>query len=392
MEKSIATLRIEEYQKGILVQNGLDPEKIKQFYAYHKDFSKMKTLYEDSFIRTSDDPNRTLKYAQNKWNKYLNNDISDYQDPHEYVQLKLIEESIRTSIEEFGYPFIDFPKIGTILTPNVNATVFSFPDISDKIILIRVGLLEYFTSLIKTVLILLDWELENDQLSATPNPESAISKISMNGDLLHNIFYNLGVVITNKLDIESNVNNKYYQNYMYNHLSFIRASIWRFIMGHEYAHILNGDFDNSPLMFDGTIKNPKNSRFSINYLNEFHADARGFELMNKYMIEHFQSQFTFSIIGSCLFFSGIDLLYSIIADILEFDFYKKVSLTHPNPNDRWLALAHNIYQNSPDKEQTLDALQTADRFTQIVNVIFSFREGFVKYLRGHKTYIQSAWS
>ena len=391
MNKSFATSIVEEFQKESLLRNGIDPEKIKQVYANHKDFSKMKSLYEDSFSKTSDDPTRTFRYFQEQGQKYLYNDISDYQDPHEYIILRQVEEGIRLSIKEFGYPLIDTPKIGTLFTPNVNATVYSMTNVPDKIILVRTGILEYFTDFIKTILTLIDWEVEDNQISATPNQETAIKKVYQNGDLLYSIFYSMGKVIMNELDINNNLENKHYKNYMYYHLSSIRASIWRFIMGHEYAHILNGDFNDNPLMFDGTIKNIKNSTLPLNHLREFNADARGFELMNKFMIEHGRSQFTFSIISICMFFAGIDLIYRMVGDVLETDYYKNASLTHPTPFERYTALVNNIYRNSPDKEHTMEALEVASKFGQIVEVIYHFRGGFTEELRKHKNYIKSAW-
>lgn len=350
-------------------------------------------VLKSNFEKTSSDPEKTTEYYQSISNKYLSEGITEYQDPHEYVVLRQLEEGLRNSLEEYGYKIPERPIIGSVYTPEVNAHVYRFKGIEQKIILFRAGILKYYSFYLRTLMPLMKWEETEDgeNLNCIADQNFAIEVVESNPDVLKGFYQVIRSTILNRFseELTKEKDYKYYEDYMFYHFARLRASLWSFIVGHEYGHILNGDLDDNKNMNpdDYTVGGEK---ITLSHLQEHLADLKGFEIMNREMVEVRGASFLHTMVSTCLFFAGIDLLYRTIGDVLEVE-YPSSWTTHPDPIKRWKVIQGQVYENSEDKDYSKYAIQIASNFADIVEVVYGFNGELVTSLKPYKNEIAQIW-
>ncbi|NOT61214.1 MAG: hypothetical protein HOP19_13425 [Acidobacteria bacterium] len=305
--------------------------------------------------------------------KFLEEKLSKYEDPLQYIRLRLAEEAIKTAAKEVGHNLLFSPCIGTVLSLDCNAVTLRVPGLERPLILFSLGILDFYESLVRCCVHLLKWNLNANDISYEIDTDYALNKLKNDAKITRSFQEALNNVFIAQM---TSVVNEHLQPevHMLGVDSALRGVIWHFIMGHEYGHLIHGDLNEE----------------EADWMQEYKADARGFELMcnstwqsvapNSMQKEEVPIDFYHKIIGLSVFFSGI----GIIEKASEFIFGDKgqqEKSTHPPAVERWQYLAAAIYKGSEDKELSLKTFKYANDMSNILWMLLSHSGEALRELR-----------
>lgn len=315
--------------------------------------------------------------------QYLDEDLSDYEDPYQYIRLRLVEDEIRQAAKDLGHAVPAYPRIGTIMSATFNAEVWALPGTYQRIVLFNYGILYFYEALIRCCVRLLKWKKVFQGGSGTYeiDQQHALEVIESEGVVVEFFQDVLTEVLEGELDFSKWPSFPKPEAHMTGLDSGLRNAIWLFLMGHEYGHLIHGDLDSRD----------QSEEISVKWMKEYMADARGFELMNQVVGEKYPIDFTHRVIAAALCFAGIDLIYRSVSYILDSP-YPSADSSHPPPIERWQHLSKVIYQNSEDKELSLSAFGFGSAMADIVEVLFAYSDSVHEKLRRTPDKIASGWA
>ncbi len=385
----IAKTFIEEIQKTTYINNNIDLNSVKKFIKDRNEFINNDELLLDKFRKTNNNPYLVLSNFKRMKAQFLNEFVSCYQDPYEYIGLRNIEEGIRETAFSLGYDLPTNPIISSISTAEINARIFELPGLEKQIILFKSGILKFYSELTRTIMTLVKWERQpNGMYLMNLNQEEAIKTVENNSFIFDKIYLTIERILTGKSALFSDSKNEFFMPFMFPFFAPLRSATWSFIVSHEYGHILNGDLNNdNKNNLKYKLKNGQ--EISLSEFQEHQADLKGFELTNNYLTNDREVDFFYSISGACIFFSGIDLINRIIGDVFDMEYEFKSS--HPNPINRWKFLTTYVFKNAVNKDAVLENITLSSKFSDLVEIIYANNGQLIKDLKNKKERIRKIW-
>ncbi|MEM7476953.1 MAG: hypothetical protein AAF483_18365 [Planctomycetota bacterium] len=384
MQDSWPPTQIEQIQENYIRDSGLDCDRVLEYVKATWNFMS-RTGLQSSGFDDNPSPESAQRTYQTLIEAYFKQPVAKYQDPQEYVILRQLDERVRRAAEEIGYSPCPQPIVGSVFSHELNASVRPFND--TFLILIRNGLFKYMAALVRTLIPMLKWNGD----SLVPDQKEALAFVENNFDAVRPFYDALEGFILNRFE-HSLPEHSYFEGKMFYHFARLRSSIWSFIFAHEYAHVLSRDHDRNqeiPEEYLGIIANTSDALTRAHF-KEHRADVVAFELMNYDMVNYMRSSFEHSTSSVCIFFSGIDLFYRTLGELLGIEL-SGASESHPGPIDRWQYLAWTLQGSPGDQDRIQNAINVGIKCADVVEVLFACNAPLIKRLQPHRKKIAQAW-
>jgi hypothetical protein len=312
------------------------------------------------------------------------------QDRYEYVILGGLAAKLRKVAAENNVTMPDAVAVGSLPSGHLDAFTFKVPQSNEYVIAYHSGLFAYLYLLSRIVVSCIPWR---------PDPGTK------------GVLYDVNPDTVRKAALEDAAAAGHFENLVAGCLfdgnpwlvqpfklkpELATLAVWLaksaqgFVLGHEFGHIQNGDFDRLDNA-QHTGESPAGI-FDSGYHREFAADFTGLQNMFAVMSDT-PASFMFSYWGTDLFFSGIDSLRRSLAVIMKGDPSLVPLRLHTTLYWRQRALREGMrfYLKDLNPEQVDGAIALGRLASQIIDALWQRTYDALINRRKNETRFAAAW-
>ena len=243
-----------------------------------------------------------------------------YEDPFNYMFLKMINKSIEDSLKDISikenndYLTLEqlyrknYSKLvfGTVPSNKINAQTYFFPSSDEYLVTFDTELFLFCKNITKIIVKIFNVKLENGKFVFEFNPDN-FDKISKNQPEFYEQFKQIIIsyLTDNKLSTEVNVFLNPSERFIWN---LMGISIETFAFGHEYGHIIRGHVKYPEENIPAAVIDQEYIKIIYRIMEELEADQLGMSIA---LVVLEKQKVSPLIIGS-----GIELFFSLL-DIME---------------------------------------------------------------------------
>jgi hypothetical protein len=335
----------------------------------------------DEFHATDPLPDASSKLRDvltEKWEAAAAERPSRFEDISTYIILSDLAKRIEETATEGGIQLPLRPIFGTLALGQFNAMAIRVPGTSDHIIAFQAGVFGFINLLSKAVAASFPLEEGDDAIRFSTDPEDVDDLLDRNPEPVSRFQQFVDAYV---LDGDPHEAEQYLLTGAPTELaSLLLDSAELFVMGHEYAHIINGHLAEDALLHHAPLGTdvevvPRALE------QEFEADTLGLELSIATMMRTRQVDVSLSFFGVYLIFSAMEVVDRAVS-MLRPDIKPSSSAdeTHPAPDVRraylalWLAKMTN-------EETAVGALQLGEQIQRTLDALWQRVEPHYQDLR-----------